>query len=87
MIEVRPYDRVSDLPEGWDALAADYFQTRDFLPRVRANGVEASVSLAQRNIDLSEFRVTLPHEAALWKRLQVTIESGMPLRFGYAEVR
>ena len=47
------------------------------------------VALVRRDNDLSEFRVTLPPEAAQWKQLEVAIENPMqaPLRFGYAEVR
>jgi hypothetical protein len=64
------------------------FETRNFLPRVRVNGVEVPVALGRRDIDLSEFRATLPPEAVQWKRMEVTIESGLQaLRFGYAEVR
>jgi hypothetical protein len=70
-----------------ESLYIGVFETRDFRLTVRVNGVDAPVSLAQRDIDLSEFRVTLPPEAVQWKRMEVTIESGMPLRFGYAEVR
>ena len=70
-----------------ESLHIGVFDTRDFLPRVRVNGVDAPVTLAKRDIDVSEFRVTLPPEAVQWKRMEVTIESGMPLRFGYAEVR
>ena len=71
-----------------ESLYIGVFETRDFLPRVRVNGVDAPVSLAHRDIDLSEFRTTLPPEAVLWKRMEVTIESSVQaLRFGYAEVR
>jgi hypothetical protein len=70
-----------------ESLYMGVFETRDFLPRVRVNGVEVPVALGRRDIDLSEFRATLPPEAVLWKRMEVTIESGMPIRFGYAEVR
>jgi hypothetical protein len=65
------------------------FETRDFLPRVRVNGVEVPVALARRDNDLSEFRATLPPEAPQWKQMEVAIENRMPspLRFGYAEVR
>ena len=53
------------------------------------NGVEVPVALARRDNDLSEFRATLPPEAAQWKQMEVTIENPMPapLLFGYAEVR
>jgi hypothetical protein len=65
------------------------FETRDFLPRIRVNGVEVAVTLARRDNDLSEFRATLPPESAQWKQMEVTIENPMqaPLLFGYAEVR
>jgi hypothetical protein len=70
-----------------ESLYLGVFETRDFLPRVRVNGVDVPVALGRRDIDLSEFRATLPPEAVQWRRMEVTIESGMPLRFGYAEVR
>jgi hypothetical protein len=70
-----------------ESLYIGVFETRDFLPRVRVNGVAVPVALGRRDIDLSEFRATLPPEAAQWKRMEVIVESGMPLRFGYAEVR
>ena len=71
-----------------ESLYLGVFETRDFRLGVRVNGVEAPVALAQRNNDLSEFRATLPPEAVQWKRMEVTIQSGLqPLRFGYAEVR
>jgi hypothetical protein len=70
-----------------ESLYIGVFETRDFLPRVRVNGVEVPVALARRDLDLSEFRATLPPKAPPWKRMEVTIESSMPLRFGYAEVR
>jgi hypothetical protein len=70
-----------------ESLYLGVFETRNFLPRARVNGVEVPVALAHRDIDLSEFRATLPPEAVQWKRMEVTIESPMPLRFGYAEVR
>lgn len=65
------------------------FETRDFSLRVRVNGVEAPVTLARHDNDLSEFRAALPPEAVQWKRMDVAIESSMraPLLFGYAEVR
>ncbi len=71
-----------------EGLYIGVFEKRDFLPRVRVNGVEVPVALGQRDIDLSEFRATLPAEAVQWKRIEVTIESSLPaLWFGYAEVR
>jgi hypothetical protein len=71
-----------------ESLYLGVFETRDFQPRVRVNGIDAPVSLAHRDIDLSEFRATLPPEAMQWKRMEVTVESSLQrLRFGYAEVR
>ena len=72
-----------------ESLYIGVFETRDFHPRVRVNGVEVAVALGQRENDLSEFRATLPPEAVQWKLMEVTIESSMqgPLLFGYAEVR
>jgi hypothetical protein len=71
-----------------ESLYIGIFETRDFRPHVRVNGVDAPVALGRRDIDLSEFRVTLPPEAVRWKRMEVTIESSLPaLRFGYVEVR
>jgi hypothetical protein len=65
------------------------FETGDFLPRVRVNGVETPVALARRDNDLSEFRATLPLQASQWKQMEVVIENPRhaPLLFGYAEVR
>jgi hypothetical protein len=45
------------------------------------------VALARRDNDLSEFRTTLPAGMPQGKQMEVTIESSMPLLFGYAEVR
>ena len=72
-----------------ESLYIGVFETRDFRLRVRINGVEVPVALGRRDNDLSEFRATLPPDALRWKRMEVSIESGMPapLRFGYAEVR
>ena len=71
-----------------ETLYIGVFETRDFLPTVRVNGVDAPVALARRDIDLSEYRATLPPEAVQWKRMEVIIESGLQApRFGYAEVR
>jgi hypothetical protein len=71
-----------------ESLYIGVFETRDFLPRVRVNGVDAAVALGRRDNDLSEFRATLPPEAVQWKRMEVTIENPLQaLRFGYAEVR
>jgi hypothetical protein len=65
------------------------FETGDFLPRVRVNGVETPVALARLDNDLSEFRATLPLQASQWKQMEVVIENPThaPLLFGYAEVR
>jgi hypothetical protein len=71
-----------------ESLYIGVFETRDFLPRLRVNGIDTPVSRAHRDIDLSEFRATLPPDAVQWKRMEVTIDSGLQaLRFGYAEVR
>jgi hypothetical protein len=71
-----------------ESLYLGVFETRDFRLTVRVNGVAVPVALGRRDIDLSEFRATLPPEAVRWKRMEVTIESGSPAtRFGYAEVR
>ena len=71
-----------------ESLYIGVFETRDFRLRVRVNGVEVPVALVNRDIDISVFRATLPPEAVQWKRMEVTIESGLQaLRFGYAEVR
>ena len=65
------------------------FETRDFLPRVRVDGVPVVVTLARRENDLSEFRAALPAEALRRKQIEVAVESPLPspLLFGYAEVR
>jgi hypothetical protein len=72
-----------------ESLYVGIFETREFRPRVRVNGVEVAVVLARRDNDLSEFRTTLPPGAAQWKLMDVAIENPMlgPLLFGYAEVR
>ena len=72
-----------------ESLYVGIFETRDFRPRVRVNGVEVAVALARRDNDLSEFRATLPAGAAQWKLMDIAIENPMqgPLLFGYAEVR
>ncbi|MCX6632693.1 MAG: hypothetical protein NTW28_34255 [Candidatus Solibacter sp.] len=72
-----------------ESLYLGVFETRDFLPRVRVNGVEVPVVLARRDLDLTEFRATLPPEAVRWKSMEAAIESPVqaPLLFGYAEVR
>jgi hypothetical protein len=72
-----------------ESLYVGIFETREFRPRVRVNGVEVAVVLARRDNDLSEFRATLPPGATQWKLMDVAIENPMqgPLLFGYAEVR
>jgi hypothetical protein len=70
-----------------ESLYVGVIETREFRLRVRVNGVEVRLALGWRNNDLSEFRATLPPEAERWKRMEVSIESPLPLRFGYAEVR
>jgi len=72
-----------------ESLYIGVFETGDFLPRVRVNGVETPVALARRDNDLSEFRATLPPQASQWKQMEVAIENPRqaPLLFGYAEVR
>jgi hypothetical protein len=78
---------------GGPRTAADYlyigvFETHDFHLTVQANSVELPVELAFRNIDLSEYRATLPPEALDWTSLQVTLRADRsPLLFGYVEVR
>jgi hypothetical protein len=65
------------------------FETRDFLPRVRVDGIQVATALARRDNDLSEFRATLPPEMMQRKEMEVTIQNPLttPLLFGYAEVR
>jgi hypothetical protein len=72
-----------------ESLYIGVFETHDFLPRVRVNGLETPVALARRDNDLSEFRATLPPQAAQWRKMEVAIENPRqtPLLFGYAEVR
>lgn len=72
-----------------ESLYIGVFETRDFLPRVRVNGVAVPVTLARRDFELSEFRASLPPEAGQWKQMEVAIDSTTltPLLFGYAEVR
>ena len=67
-----------------ESLYIGVFETRDFLPRVRVHGAAVPVALARRDNDLSEFRATLPPEAAQWKQMEVAIESPLP---GAAAVR
>ena len=71
-----------------ESLYLGVFETREFLPRVRVDGVPVAVTLARRDNDLSEFRAALPVEMTQRKQVEVTIESPLPsLQFGYAEVR
>jgi hypothetical protein len=72
-----------------ESLYLGVFDTRDFLPRVRVDGVAVAVTLSRRDNDLSEFRAALPAEMAQRKQVEVAIESPLPspLLFGYAEVR
>jgi hypothetical protein len=70
-----------------ESLYIGVFETRDFRLRVRVNGIEVPVALVSRDMDISLFRATLPPETVRWTRMEVTLESGMPLRFSYAEVR
>ena len=80
--------RIAGPRDSHQSLYIGVFETRDFLPRIRANGVEVPTALGRRDIDLSEFRDTLPPEALQWKRMEVTVESSLPaLCFGYVEVR
>jgi hypothetical protein len=78
---------------GGPRLAADHlyigvFDTHDFHLTVSANGVELPVELAYRNIDLSEYRATLPAAALGWTSMQVLLRSDRsPLLLGYLEVR
>src|SRR5205085_5337457 len=61
-----------------ESLYLGVFETRDFLPRVRVDGVAVAVTLARRDNDLSEFRAALPGEMAQRKQVEVTIESPLP---------
>jgi hypothetical protein len=71
-----------------DHLYIGVFETRDFRLRVSANGVELPVELVYRNIDLSEYRATLPPAALAWKSMQVSLSADRsPVLFGYLEVR
>jgi hypothetical protein len=72
-----------------ESLYIGVFETGDFLPRVRVNGVQTPVALARRDNDLSEFRASLPPQASHWKQMEVAIENPRqtPLLFGYVEVR
>jgi len=70
-----------------ESLYLGVFETRDVWPVVRADGVECALAVAHRDNDLTEFRVSLPAQAAGRKLMDVAIESPRPLLFGYAEVR
>jgi hypothetical protein len=71
-----------------DRLYIGVFETHDFQLRVSANGIELPVELASRNIDLSEYRATLPPAALNWKVMQVSLGADRsPVLFGYVEVR
>jgi hypothetical protein len=80
--------RIAAPRDSRESLYLGIFETRDFLPRVRVDGVTVAVALARRDNDLSEFRAALPAEVAQRKQMEVAIESPVPsLLFGYAEVR
>jgi hypothetical protein len=70
-----------------ECLYIGVFRTTPFRMTVTVNRSERPVELVRKDIDLSEFRVTLPPEAAAWKQMEVALSSGEPLRFGFAEVR
>jgi hypothetical protein len=70
-----------------ECLYIGVFRTTPFRMSVRVNGTELPAALIRKDNDLSEFRVTLPAESTAWKRMDVALSSGEPLRFGFAEVR
>jgi hypothetical protein len=71
-----------------DHLYIGVFETHDFHLSVSANGFELPVELAYRNIDLSEYRATLPAPALGWTAMEVSLQADQsPLLFGYVEVR
>jgi hypothetical protein len=71
-----------------DQLYVGVFETHSFHLSVSANGVDLPVELGYRNTDLSEYRATLPPEAANWKAMQVSLRADRsPVLFGYVEVR
>jgi hypothetical protein len=70
-----------------ECLYIGVFRTTAFRMSVKVNGAERPVALVRKDNDLSEFRVTLPPEAAAWKQMEVALSSEEPLRFGFAEVR
>jgi hypothetical protein len=71
-----------------DHLYIGVFDTHDIHLTVSANGVKLALELAFRNLDLSEYRATLPATAVDWKWMQVSLKADRaPLLFGYLEVR
>jgi hypothetical protein len=71
-----------------DQLYVGVFETHGFHLSISANGVDLPVELGYRNTDLSEYRATLPPEAANWKAMQVSLHTDRsPVLFGYVEVR
>jgi len=70
-----------------ECLYIGVFRTTAFRMSVKVNGAERPVASASKDNDLSEFRITMPPEAAAWKQMEVALSSEEPLRFGFAEVR
>jgi hypothetical protein len=70
-----------------ECLYIGVFRTTAFRLSVRVNGADRPATLVRQDNDLSEFRVTLPPEAAAWRQMEVALSSAEPLRFGFAEVR
>ncbi len=70
-----------------DRLYIGVFETHGFQLAVSANGVDLPVALAYRDLNLSEYRATLPAAASAWKSMDVLLKSDRPLSFGYLEVR
>jgi hypothetical protein len=70
-----------------ECLYIGVFRITPFRMSVKVNGAERPAELVRKDSDLSEFRVTLPIEAAAWTRMEVALSSAEPLRFGFAEVR
>lgn len=70
-----------------ECLYIGVFRTTPFRMNVRVNGAERPAELMDKDNDLSLFRVTLPPESPTWKRMDVALSSGVPLQFGFAEVR
>jgi hypothetical protein len=81
--------RIAAPRDSRESLYLGIFETRNFLPHLRVDGIAVPVTLARRDNDLSEFRAALPPEFAQRKQMEVTIENPLPspLLFGYAEVR